>query len=148
MAVPDLKQTSLIRPAAPAVRTSEKYRTNSIGTRLSEAELSEVEAAAASVPVLPSATAKKSLRCERWDGESLLSGNVKLVISINSPEFFRDSCRGTPRPLWKTTATAEADSFPFDKLRVRNDNPMGGNDKYKCGGSFGFALRTPLRLTK
>ena len=51
-------------------------------------------------------------------------------------------------PPWKTKPTAEADSFPFDKLRVRNDNPMGGNDNYKCGGSFGFALRTPPGLTK
>ncbi len=44
----DSKPPSLIPPAVPAARTSEKYRTNSIGTRLSEAELSEVEAAAAS----------------------------------------------------------------------------------------------------
>jgi hypothetical protein len=42
------KPPSLIPPAVPAARTSEKYRTNSIGTRLSEAELSEVETAAAS----------------------------------------------------------------------------------------------------
>ena len=48
MAISDSKPSSLIPPAVPAVRTSEKYRTNSIGTRLSEAELSEVEAAAAS----------------------------------------------------------------------------------------------------
>jgi GNAT superfamily N-acetyltransferase len=44
----DSKPPSLIPPAVPAARTVEKYRTNSIGTRLSEAELSEVEAAAAS----------------------------------------------------------------------------------------------------
>jgi hypothetical protein len=44
----DSKPPSLIPPAVPAARTSEKYRTNSIGTRLSEAELSEVEAAAVS----------------------------------------------------------------------------------------------------
>jgi hypothetical protein len=44
----DSKPPSLIPPAVPAARISEKYRTNSIGTRLSEAELSEVESAAAS----------------------------------------------------------------------------------------------------
>jgi hypothetical protein len=44
----DSKPPSLIPPTVPAARTSEKYRTNSIGTRLSEAELSQVEAAAAS----------------------------------------------------------------------------------------------------
>jgi hypothetical protein len=44
----DSKPPSLIPPAVHAARTSEKYRTNSIGTRLSEAELSEVEAAAVS----------------------------------------------------------------------------------------------------
>jgi uncharacterized protein (DUF1778 family) len=44
----DSKPPFPIPPAVPAARASEKYRTNSIGTRLSEAELSEVEAAAAS----------------------------------------------------------------------------------------------------
>jgi hypothetical protein len=44
----DSKPPSLIPPTVPAARTSENYRTNSIGTRLSEAELSEVESAAAS----------------------------------------------------------------------------------------------------
>ena len=48
MSTTDSKPPSLIPPAVPAARTSEKYRTNSIGTRLSEAELSEVESAAAS----------------------------------------------------------------------------------------------------
>ena len=48
MSTTDSKPPSLIPPAVPAARASEKYRTNSIGTRLSEAELSEVEAAAAS----------------------------------------------------------------------------------------------------
>ena len=38
----------MIPPTVSAARTSENYRTNSIGTRLSEAELSEVEAAAVS----------------------------------------------------------------------------------------------------
>jgi hypothetical protein len=44
----DSKPLSVIPPAVPAARSTENYRTNSIGTRLSEAELSEVEAAAAS----------------------------------------------------------------------------------------------------
>lgn len=48
MSTTDSKPPSLILPAVPAARISEKYSTNSIGTRLSEAELSEVEAAAAS----------------------------------------------------------------------------------------------------
>ncbi|MGH9607459.1 MAG: plasmid mobilization protein [Terracidiphilus sp.] len=47
MANPDSKPVSPIPPAVPAARSSENYRANSIGTRLSEAELSEVEAAAA-----------------------------------------------------------------------------------------------------
>ena len=47
MSATDSKPSSLIPPAVPAARTSEKYRTNSIGTRLSEAELSEVESASA-----------------------------------------------------------------------------------------------------
>lgn len=48
MSTTDSKPLSLIPPAVPAAKTSDKYRTNSVGTRLSEAELSEVEAAAAS----------------------------------------------------------------------------------------------------
>jgi hypothetical protein len=44
----DSKPPSLIPPAVPAARSTDNYRTNSIGTRLSEAELSEVEAAAVS----------------------------------------------------------------------------------------------------
>ncbi|MGH9444952.1 MAG: plasmid mobilization protein [Terriglobia bacterium] len=47
MATPDSKPLSPIPPAVPAARSSENYRAHSIGTRLSEAELSEVEAAAA-----------------------------------------------------------------------------------------------------
>lgn len=47
MSTTDSKPPSVIPPAVPAARTAEKYRTNSVGTRLSEAELSEVEAAAA-----------------------------------------------------------------------------------------------------
>jgi hypothetical protein len=47
VATPDSKPLSPIPPAVPAARSSENYRANSIGTRLSEAELSEVEAAAA-----------------------------------------------------------------------------------------------------
>lgn len=48
MSTTDSKPPSLIPPAVPTARTAEKYRTNSVGTRLSEAELSEVEAAAES----------------------------------------------------------------------------------------------------
>ena len=48
MSATDSKPPFPIPPAVPAARASEKYRTNSIGTRLSEAELAEVEAAAAS----------------------------------------------------------------------------------------------------
>ena len=47
MAVPDLKQTSLIPPAAPAAREPESHRVKPTGTRLTEAEFAEVEAAAA-----------------------------------------------------------------------------------------------------
>jgi hypothetical protein len=46
MAVPDLKQTSLIPPAAPAAREPESHRVKPTGTRLTEAEFAEVEAAA------------------------------------------------------------------------------------------------------
>lgn len=48
MSTTDSKPPSVIPSALSAARTSDKFRTNSIGTRLSEAELSEVEAAAAS----------------------------------------------------------------------------------------------------
>jgi hypothetical protein len=48
MAVPDLKPTSLVPPAAAsAARESESHRVKPTGTRLTEAEFAEVEAAAA-----------------------------------------------------------------------------------------------------
>jgi hypothetical protein len=47
MAVPDLKPASPIPPAAPAARESESHRVKPTGTRLTEAEFAEVEAAAA-----------------------------------------------------------------------------------------------------
>jgi hypothetical protein len=46
MAVPDLKQTSPVPPAAPAAREPESHRVKPTGTRLTEAEFAEVEAAA------------------------------------------------------------------------------------------------------
>jgi hypothetical protein len=46
MAVPELKPTSPIPPAAPA-REPESHRVKATGTRLTEAEFAEVEAAAA-----------------------------------------------------------------------------------------------------
>ena len=46
MAVPDLKPASPIPPAAPAARESESHRVKPTGTRLTEAEFAEVEAAA------------------------------------------------------------------------------------------------------
>ncbi len=48
MAVPDLKPTSPIPPAAPAAREPESHRVKPTGTRLTEAEFAEVEAAASS----------------------------------------------------------------------------------------------------
>jgi len=43
----DTKPTSLIPPAISPARDSEKYRVKQTGTRLTEAEFAEVEAAAA-----------------------------------------------------------------------------------------------------
>jgi hypothetical protein len=46
MAVPDLKPTSPVPPAAPAAREPDSHRVKPTGTRLTEAEFAEVEAAA------------------------------------------------------------------------------------------------------
>ena len=47
VATPDPKPTSLIPPAISPARESENYRVKQTGTRLTEAEFAEVEAAAA-----------------------------------------------------------------------------------------------------
>ncbi len=47
MAAPDQKPTSPIPPAAPAAREPDSHRVKPTGTRLTEAEFAEVEAAAA-----------------------------------------------------------------------------------------------------
>jgi hypothetical protein len=47
MAITDVKPHLLVPPAAPVAPANETFRTKSIGTRLTEAEYAEIEAAAA-----------------------------------------------------------------------------------------------------
>jgi hypothetical protein len=61
VATPDPKPTSLIPPAISAARESENYRVKQTGTRLTEAEFDELEAAAASEGMSVSAWIREAI---------------------------------------------------------------------------------------
>ena len=64
VATADPKPTSLIPPAISPTRESENYRVKQTGTRLTEAEFAEVEAAAAS----------EGMSVSAWIREAILAG--------------------------------------------------------------------------
>jgi hypothetical protein len=120
----------VIPPAVPAVRPSENYRTNSIGTRLSEAELSEVEAAAVSagkkVGEWLREAALAQARSVPADTDPILLAELMAIRTLIL-NLFAAASKGplTDESLRKMLAYADsvkqqkADEF-LAKLRVKN----------------------------
>ncbi|MGA3346928.1 MAG: hypothetical protein ABSC76_18895 [Terracidiphilus sp.] len=87
MATADPKPTSLIPPAISPARDSEKYRVKQTGTRLTEAEFDEVEAAATREGISVSAWIRDAIlarlsAAQRVDTDPILLAELMAIRAL------------------------------------------------------------------
>jgi hypothetical protein len=129
VATPDQKPTSLIPPAISQARESENYRVKQTGTRLTEAEFAEVEAAAAGEGTNISAWIREAIlarlsAAQRVDTDPILLAELMAIRALIL-NLFAAASKGplTDESLRKMLAYADsvkqqkADEF-LTKLRA------------------------------
>jgi len=138
VATPDPKPSSLIPPAISAARESENYRVKQTGTRLTEAEFAEVEAAAAHEGMSVSAWIREAILARLGAAQRAITDPILLaeLMAIRALilNLFAAASKGplTDESLRKMQAYADsvkqqkADEF-LTKLRAESGaKPPGG----------------------